>query len=211
MHSNSIQISNQFIVHKNHQRQNTCGLQPFQSRLLLLVVLTLLLLLKLLLGVGEVPPVAPLRGELGAIVHLSHGPELPSRLVPEQRNVRSMSVCGVATRPVDAEAVVHPLEVEVHLLEDGVLGPVPVLLHSHGVGQGLHVHQVVGDGVPRLLDGASRGDPHPRDGVAGHLGGEGEEPAHDGQLGGVVVRDVRQPGWHVVVVASSGSLVPAQQ
>ena len=102
----------------------------------------------------------------------------------------------------------HPLEVEVHLLEDGVLRPVPVLLHSHGVSQGLHVHQVVGDGVPRLLDGASRGDPNPRDGVAGHLGGEGEEPAHDGQLGGVVVRDVLQPVRHVLVVASVSPLGP---
>ena len=113
-------------------------------------------------------------------------------------------------RPVDAEAVVHPLEVEGHLLEDGVLGPVPVLLDSHGVGQGLHVHQVVGDGVPRLLDGASRGDPHPRDGVASHLGGEGKEPAHDGQLGGVVVRDVLQPLRHVLVVASISPLRPVK-
>ena len=40
----------------------------------------------------------------------------------------------LAPKPVDAEAVVHPLEVQVHLLEDGVLGLVPVLLHSHGVG-----------------------------------------------------------------------------
>ena len=120
-------------------------------------------------------------------------------------------MCEVdAARPVSAEAVVHPLEVEVHLLEDGILRPVPVLLHSHGVGQGLHVHQVMGDGVPRLLDGASRGDPHPRDGVAGHLGGEGEEPAHDGQLGTVVVREVLQPHWHVLVVASSCSLRPAK-
>ena len=102
----------------------------------------------------------------------------------------------------------HPLEVEVHLLEDGVLGPVPVLLDSHGIGQGLHVHQVVGDGVPRLLDGASRSNSHPRDGVASHLGGEGEEPAHDGQLGGVVLRDVRQPHRHVVVVTSIGPLRP---
>lgn len=102
----------------------------------------------------------------------------------------------------------HPLEVKVHLLEDGVLGPVPALLHRHGVGQGLHVHQVVGDGVPRLLDGASRGDAHPRDGVASHLGGEGEEPAHDGQLGGVVVWDVLQPVRHVLVVASICPLTP---
>ena len=59
-----------------------------QSQLLLLDVTvflpSLLLLLKLLLGVGEVPPVAPLSGELGA-VHLRHGPKLPSCLVPEQR------------------------------------------------------------------------------------------------------------------------------
>ena len=102
----------------------------------------------------------------------------------------------------------HPFEVKVHLLEDGVLGLVPVRLHGHGVCQGLHVHQVVDQGAPRLLNGASRGNPHPRDGVASHLGGEGEEPAHDGQLGGVVVRDVLQPGWHVMMVASSGSLVP---
>ena len=55
-----------------------------QSRLLLLVVLVFLPSLKLLLGVGEVPLVAPLGRELGA-VHLRHGPELPSCLVPEQR------------------------------------------------------------------------------------------------------------------------------
>ena len=120
-------------------------------------------------------------------------------------------MCEVdAARPVSAEAVVHPLEVEVHLLEDGVLGPVPVLLDSHGVGQGLHVHQVVGNGVSWLLNGASRGNSHPRNGVAGHLGGEGEEPAHDGQLGGVVVRDVLQPHWHVLVVASISPLRPAK-
>ena len=106
-------------------------------------------------------------------------------------------------RPVDAEAVVHPLEVEVHLLEDGVLGPVPALLDCHGVGQGLHVHQVVGDGIPRLLDDASRSHSNSRDGVAGHLGGDGEEPAHDGQLGGIVV-------WHVLVVASTSPLRPVK-
>ena len=39
--------------------------------------------LRLLLGVGEVPPVAPLSGELGAVLHLGHGLELPSCLVPE--------------------------------------------------------------------------------------------------------------------------------
>ena len=39
--------------------------------------------IKLLLGVREVPPVAPLRGELGAVLHLGHGSELPSCLVPE--------------------------------------------------------------------------------------------------------------------------------
>ena len=114
------------------------------------------------------------------------------------------------SKPVHAEAVVHPLEVDVHLLEDGELGPVPELLHGHGVGQGLHVIQVVGDGVPWLLDHASRGDAHARDVVAGHLGGEGEEPAHDGQLGTVVVREVLQPHWHVLVVASSCSLRPAK-
>ena len=56
-------------------------------------------------------------GALGA-VHLGHGAELARSLVPAQQNVRSMTVCGVASRPVDAEAVVHPLEVKVHLLEE---------------------------------------------------------------------------------------------
>ena len=97
MHSNGIQISNQFIVHTNYQRQNTCGLQPFQSRLLLLVVLTLLLLLKLLLGVGELPPVVSLCGELGAVFHLGHGPELLSRLVPEQRYNSFVVCCDLQT------------------------------------------------------------------------------------------------------------------
>ena len=98
MHSNGIQISNQFIAHKNYHGQNTRGLQPFQSRLLLLVVLTLLLLLlKLLLGVGELPPVVSLSGELGDVFHLDHGPELPSPLVPEQRYIRFVVCCDLKT------------------------------------------------------------------------------------------------------------------
>ena len=71
-----------------------------QSQLLLLDVLaflpSLLLLLKLLLGVGEVPPVAPLGGELGA-VHLRHWPELPSCLVPEQRMSDVFRCCDTKT------------------------------------------------------------------------------------------------------------------
>ena len=51
--------------------------------------------------------------------------------------------------PVDAEAVEHLFEVKVHLLEDGVLRPVPVLLDSHSVGHGLHVHQEACHVVPR--------------------------------------------------------------
>ena len=60
--------------------------------------------------------------------HLGHRAELARTLVPGHPKVRSSTV--MAIRPVDAEAVVHPLEVEVHLLEDGVLGPVPVLVGS---------------------------------------------------------------------------------
>ena len=39
------------------------------------------------------------------------------------------------------------------------------------------------------------------DPVAGHLGGEGEEPAHEGQLGGVGGGQVPQPAGQVRVVA----------
>ena len=109
-------------------------------------LLLLLLLLHLLLGLREVPPIAPGCRELGTVGHLGHGAELARALVPGHPKGRSST--GVAIRPVDAEAVVHPLEVEVHLLEDGVLGPVPVLVDGHGVGDGLHVQQVVDDGVP---------------------------------------------------------------
>ena len=111
-------------------------------------------------------------------------------------------------KPVDAEAVVHPLQVEVHLLEDGILGSVPVLLDSHGVDDGLHVQQVVRYGVPWLLDGSSRGTSDIRDGEASHLGGEGDEPAHESHLGGVVAREVGQPLGHVLVVAPTSSLGP---
>ena len=52
---------------------------------------SLLLLLELLLGFGEVSPVAPLGRELEAF-HLRHGPELPSCLVPEQKDVRLVFV-----------------------------------------------------------------------------------------------------------------------
>ena len=62
----------------------------------------------------------------------------------------------------------------------------------------------------RLLDDASRSHSNSRDGVAGHLGGDGEEPSHDGQLGGVVVWDVLQPLWHVLVVASTCPLRPVK-
>ena len=50
-----------------------------------------LLLLKLLLGVGEVPPVASLGGELGA-VHLGHGSELAGSHVPEHKYIRFVFV-----------------------------------------------------------------------------------------------------------------------
>ena len=53
--------------------------------------------------------------------HLRHGAELASALVPGHPKIRLTS--RMTRRPVDAEAVVHHLEVEVHLLEDGVLGP----------------------------------------------------------------------------------------
>ena len=39
------------------------------------------------------------------------------------------------------------------------------------------------------------------DPVAGHLGGEGEEPAHEGQLGRVGAGHVPQPVGQVLVVA----------
>ena len=45
-------------------------------------------------------------------------------------------------------------------------------------------------------------------GEAGHLGNEGAEPAHESHLGGVVAWEVRQPLWHVLVVAPMSSLGP---
>ena len=76
------------------------------------LVVDLLLLHHLLLGLREVPPVAPRRRELGTVGHLGHGAELARALVPGHPKIRSTS--WMTRRPVDAEAVVHPLEVEVH-------------------------------------------------------------------------------------------------
>ena len=45
-------------------------------------LLLLLLLLHLLLGLREVPPVAPGCRELGTVGHLGHGAELAGTLVP---------------------------------------------------------------------------------------------------------------------------------
>ena len=75
----------------------------------------------------------------------------------------------------------HGAKVGAHLLEDGVLGEeAPLVGLVHCLGDGDKVFEVFLNLLHVLLDLAPRSLPHTRDLLACHLGGQGDEPGHQG-------------------------------
>ena len=99
---------------------------------------------------------------------------LPIRAAPD---VVVMSPDFLPIRAVPSDGV----KVGQHLLQDGVLGEeAPVLVLSHGVGDGQEVLEMLLHLLLGLLDLAARGHAHARDLLPSHLGGKGAEPGHQG-------------------------------
>ena len=75
----------------------------------------------------------------------------------------------------------HGAKVGAHLLEDGVLGEeAPIVGLVHCLGDGDEVLEVFPNLLLVLLDLPSRSLPHPGNLLARRLGGQGDEPGHQG-------------------------------